>query len=166
MVPRLSPIVGCICICFSQVLAEPLRGQLYKAPVSKLFLASAVLPGFGICRCNGSQGGVGLWMVSAPFFVPVFPLDRNNSGLKFLIWVGGPIPQLGIVPIYWRWSLQLLSPLCWIFQLMSSLLGSGNFSLSWCLGLSSSYPQFPIPHSYIFLFSCKQCAPLQDPPCP
>ena len=27
-------------------------------------------------------------------FVPVFPLDRDNSGLKFLRWVGGPIPQL------------------------------------------------------------------------
>jgi hypothetical protein len=33
--------------------------------------------------------------VSAPLFVPVFPLDRSNSGLKFWRWVGGPIPQLG-----------------------------------------------------------------------
>jgi hypothetical protein len=34
-----------------------------------------------------------LWMVfslvSAPLFVPVFPLDRSNSGLIFLRWVGG-----------------------------------------------------------------------------
>jgi hypothetical protein len=32
--------------------------------------------------------------VSAPFFDSAFPLDRNNSGLKFLR-VSGPIPQLG-----------------------------------------------------------------------
>ncbi|EDL41692.1 mCG148474 [Mus musculus] len=40
-----------------------------------------------------------LWMafpsVSALFFVPAFPLDRYNSGLKFLRWVGGPIPTGG-----------------------------------------------------------------------
>jgi hypothetical protein len=28
-------------------------------------------------------------LVSAPFFVPVIPLQRNISGLKTLIWVGG-----------------------------------------------------------------------------
>ena len=33
-------------------------------------------------------------LVSAPFFVPGFPLDRNNYGLKVLRWVGGPIPSL------------------------------------------------------------------------
>jgi hypothetical protein len=33
------------CIC--QALAEPLRRQLYQAPVSKLLLASAIVPGFG-----------------------------------------------------------------------------------------------------------------------
>jgi hypothetical protein len=46
--------------------------------------------------------------VSAPFFVPVFPLDRNSYGLKFLRWVGSPIPLL---PIYWRWPLGSISPL-------------------------------------------------------
>jgi hypothetical protein len=39
------------------------------------------------------------WMafpsVSAPLFVPVFVLDRSNSGLKFWRWVGGPISQVG-----------------------------------------------------------------------
>jgi len=39
-------------------------------------------------------------------FVPAFPLDRANSGLKFLKWVVGPIPQQGGMPIYWRWSLR------------------------------------------------------------
>jgi hypothetical protein len=34
--------------------------------------------------------------VSAPLFVPAFPLDRRNSGLIFLRWV---IPQPGTMPI-------------------------------------------------------------------
>jgi hypothetical protein len=38
--------------------------------------------------------------VSAPFFDPVFPLDRNNSGLKTLRLVDGSIPQLGAMSIY------------------------------------------------------------------
>jgi hypothetical protein len=50
-----------------------------------------------------------LWMafpsVSALVFVPAFPIDRSNSGLIFLRWVGGPIPLLGTMPIYWYWSL-------------------------------------------------------------
>jgi hypothetical protein len=37
--------------------------------------------------------------VSAPLFVPAFPLDRNNSGLIFLRWVGGPIPQPWAMPV-------------------------------------------------------------------
>jgi hypothetical protein len=55
--------------------------------------------------------------VSDPF------LDRNNSGLKFLRWVCGPIPQLEAMFIYWRQSLQVLSPPCWAFQVISSTLG-------------------------------------------
>jgi hypothetical protein len=31
--------------------------------------------------------------VSAPLFVPVFPLNRRNSGVKFWRWVDGSIPQ-------------------------------------------------------------------------
>lgn len=48
-------------------------------------------------------------MVSATLFFYKFPLDKNNSGLKFLRWVGGPIPQLRMEPIHWIWSLQVLS---------------------------------------------------------
>ena len=43
-----------ILFCIFQALAEPLRRQLYQAPVSKHFLASAILSGFGVCRWNGS----------------------------------------------------------------------------------------------------------------
>ena len=43
---------------------------------------------------------VSIFFILVPVFVPAFPLDRNNSGLKFLRWVGGPIPQLGALPSY------------------------------------------------------------------
>jgi hypothetical protein len=107
---------------------------------------------------------VGLQMalpsVSAPFFVPVFPLDRNIPGLKTLWWVGGLIPQSGDKPIYWRCYLQVLSPLYYAFLLKSSLLGPGSLSLPWCQGHSSGYPQFLIPHCYIFLFNSWPSVPL------
>ena len=43
------------CIC--QALAEPLRRQLYQAPVSKHLLASTTVSGFGDCLWDGSPGG-------------------------------------------------------------------------------------------------------------
>jgi hypothetical protein len=99
----------------------------------------------------------GLWMafpsVSALLFVPAFPSDRSNSGLSILRWVGGLIPQLGAVPNLWIWSLLVLFPFCWVFQLLSSPLGTGNLLLSWHLELSTGYPQFPIPHCWIPLFN-------------
>ena len=49
--------------------------------------------------------------------------------------------------------LQVLSPLCWVFQLISSLLGPGNLLGPWHLGLFSGYPQFPIPYCYTSLFN-------------
>ena len=51
----------------------------------------------------------------------------------------GPIPLSG-VPIYWRWSLQILFPCCWVFQLVPSLMGPRNLSHHWHLGLSSGSP--------------------------
>ena len=45
------------CIYIGQVLVEFLREQLYQAPVSKHFLASAIVSGFGVSMCDGSLGG-------------------------------------------------------------------------------------------------------------
>jgi hypothetical protein len=33
------------------------------------------------------------------FFVPAFPLNRKVSWLNILLWVSGPIPQLGTVTL-------------------------------------------------------------------
>ena len=96
------------CISIGQALIEPLREQPYQAPVFKCFLVSVIVWGVGVYRWGVVITG---WPFLYPlfyFFVPVFPLDRNISGLKFLRCVGGPTPQLGTVPIYWRWSLQVL----------------------------------------------------------
>ena len=38
-----------ICVCIGQDLAEPLRRQVYQASVSKHFLASSIVSGFGVC---------------------------------------------------------------------------------------------------------------------
>ena len=96
-----------ICIYIEQVLVETLSKQPYQAPVSKYFLTTTIVSGFGVCIWGESLGvcvwgGVSLDALSFIFcsiFVPVFPLDRN----KILRWFGGLIPQLG--PIYSRWTL-------------------------------------------------------------
>ena len=45
------------CICIGQDLAKSLRKQLYKAPVSKHFLASAITSRFCVFMWDGSPGG-------------------------------------------------------------------------------------------------------------
>ena len=50
-------LAASIHICVGQALVEPLREQQYQAFVSKHFLASARVSGFGVCRWNGSLCG-------------------------------------------------------------------------------------------------------------
>jgi hypothetical protein len=81
-------------IYIGQDLAEPLRRQLYLDPVSKHFLASSIVSAFGSLHMGWIPRWGSLWVafpsISAPLFVPVFPLDRRNSGLKFFRCVGDP----------------------------------------------------------------------------
>ena len=86
------------------------------------------------------------------FFFPVFSFDKIISGLKTLRCMAGPIPQLEAMHICWKWSLQVVSPLCWGFWLKLLLLCPRNLSLPWSVGLSIGYPQFHIPQCYLFLF--------------
>jgi hypothetical protein len=44
-----------LCIC--QALTKPLKRQLYQASISKHFLASTIVSGFGNCIWDGSPGG-------------------------------------------------------------------------------------------------------------
>ena len=147
-VPVLSLIVICKhhkCICIGQTLAQP-QGIAIPGSCQQVLLGICNSV-WGWCLKMGWIPRWGsLWMaissVSDPFFVPAFPLERNHSGLKILRWVGGPFLQLWSLPMHWIWSLQVQSPLCWVFQLMSSHLGPGELLLSWHLGLSSGYSQF------------------------
>jgi hypothetical protein len=51
-------MVGCdIHLYISQALEEPLKKQLYLAPVSKHLLASKIVSGFDNCMWDGSPGG-------------------------------------------------------------------------------------------------------------
>jgi hypothetical protein len=91
--------------------------------------------------------------VSAPLFIPIFPLDKSHFGLKVWRQVCGLILQPGALTNFWIWSLQVLLPICWAVQLISSLLGPGSFLLSWHLGLAGGHSQSPSrPHCYTPLF--------------
>jgi hypothetical protein len=72
------------CIC--QTLVEPLRRQLYQAPVSKPFLASTIVPGFGDCVWDGSPGGtVSGWILNGLFstkWLVLKPDSTNKTNKK------------------------------------------------------------------------------------
>ena len=78
-----------------------------------------------------------------------------------------PSLNQGGMPNLWIWSQQVLPPLCGIFWLMSSPWGPGRLLLSWHLGLSGCYPQFPIRHCYTPLFNfLTLCTSPPSPPIP
>jgi hypothetical protein len=136
-------------ICIGQALAEPLRRQLYKAPVSKHFLASTIVSGFGVCMWDGPQVGQtldGLSFRLCSTLCPCISFRQEQFWVKIFGngWVAPSLKQ-GAMPNLWIWSQQVLLPLCGVFQLMSSPWGPRSLLLSWHLGLSGCYPQFPTP---------------------
>jgi hypothetical protein len=50
-------LTASICLCICQALAGPLKRQLYQAPYSVHFLASAIVSGFGNCIWDEFPGG-------------------------------------------------------------------------------------------------------------
>jgi hypothetical protein len=75
--PVLSQMAESIHLCIYHALAEPLRRQLYQAPVSKHLLASTIVSGLGDCIWDRTPGAaVSGWpfpSVSAPHFVSISP---------------------------------------------------------------------------------------------
>ena len=61
MVPWLSPIIDCICICLSQVLVEPLRGHPFQDPIYRHILTSTIVSEFWVRRWNGLKGELVFW---------------------------------------------------------------------------------------------------------
>jgi hypothetical protein len=112
-----------------------------------------------------SLGGLSFSLCSTLF--PHISFGQGQFWVTILRRVGGPIPQQGAVPNLWMCSRQVLSPLCWVFQLMSFPLSPGSLLLSWGLGLSVSYLQFPITHCYTPLFNFLNiCTSLLSPSTP
>jgi hypothetical protein len=70
--------------CISQALAEPLRRQLYQAPVNKLLLTSAIVSGFGGCLWDGSPSGAvsGLSFFQS-LLQPLKDRSLNSHALSF-----------------------------------------------------------------------------------
>jgi hypothetical protein len=172
----LTPPLGSLCsvqwlaasiqICIAYALAEPLRVQICQALVSKHFLASAIESGFSGCIWDGSPGET---VLEWPFhrcstLCPCISFREEQFWVKSFEMSMWPHPSTGGMPNLWIWSLQVLAPLCWVFQLMSSLfspedpfafLDSGTF---WWL------TQFPIPHCYTLFKFLTLCLSFQSPP--
>jgi hypothetical protein len=103
------------------------------------------------CIWDGSPG----WTVSfsgCSILCPCIFFKQEQFWFKIFEMGGWLLSSTRAVANLWISSLQLLSPLCWIFQLISSLLGPGSLLLSRHLGFFGGCPQFPIPHFYIPLF--------------
>ena len=49
-------VASSIHLCICQALAEPLRREIYQAPLSKHFLASTLVSGFDVCTWDGFPG--------------------------------------------------------------------------------------------------------------
>jgi hypothetical protein len=86
----LAPPLGTLCsvqwmavsiyFCICQALAEPLRRELYQAPVSKHLLAFTIVSGFGNCIWDGSPGAaVTEW--------PFLQFLSQTLSLYFFQWV-------------------------------------------------------------------------------
>jgi hypothetical protein len=73
-----------ICICICQALAESLRRQLYQVPVSKHFLASAIVTGFtgSLSPLLGISANVIAFLVYGTFYwLPLFPIPHYYTPL-------------------------------------------------------------------------------------
>jgi hypothetical protein len=151
-------MVGCKYLHLSQSAAG-------RASQRTAMLASCLQIQYGInnnvrvwCLC---MGWIPSWAchrmafpsVSAPFFIPASPLNRNNSGSKILTWVGDPTPPLGARSIYYRCSLQFPSTHHWVFRLRSSPLSSGSLPCLRTLGLSRGSPHGSSAAAHFHSFS-------------
>ena len=90
-----------IYICIGQVLVEPLREQPYQAPVTKCFLASAIVS--GLQAADGMNPYVGqtldgLFWSLCSIFCPCFSFGQEHFWIKNFEMCEWPHPQLGKVP--------------------------------------------------------------------
>ena len=94
-------LTPCIHICIGQLLALSPQGLTHFVPACECLLTMTTI--LGLLSVDMMYPQVGLFLDGPSFkllhFPPVLPLERNISRLQTLIWVGGPIPCPGAVPV-------------------------------------------------------------------
>jgi hypothetical protein len=106
-------LIVSIHFCICQAPVEPLRRQLYQAPVSKHLLASTIVSGFSDCIWDGfTSWAISVWpSVPGPHFVCV----SSSMGILF--------PFLRSTKLSTLWSSFCLSLNCELYLVYSKLLG-------------------------------------------
>jgi hypothetical protein len=101
-------LASSIHICICQVLAEPLRRQLYQSAVRKYLLGSVIVSQVAAYRMDPQvrQSLDGLSFSLCSILCPCISFRQEHFWITiFDPSVGGPIPQLGAVTKLWIWSL-------------------------------------------------------------
>jgi hypothetical protein len=101
---------------YLSAVTEPLRRQLYQAPVSKIFLASTIVSGFGGCLWDGSPGRAVSWW---SFLQSLLRKCVAQAGLELVI--------------------LLLLPPSANPTACTTTSGFSVLSISWCVSLSSLF---------------------------
>jgi hypothetical protein len=102
----------------------------------------------------------GLFFSLCSIICPSISLERDNSGINILRWMGEPIFPLGAISIYLRLSLQVLSPCCCILAKVI-LTGSWEPLAFLISGPSSGSPNSQTP---LLRFSTHSPDPLDFSP--
>jgi hypothetical protein len=113
-------LAASIHICICQALEEPLRRQLYQAPVSKHLLASTIVSGFGDCICNGSPAGA----VSGWPFLQSLHFDSVFAPVNILL------PLLRRTKASTHWSSFFLNFMWSVSYILGILTFGANIHLS------------------------------------
>ena len=112
-------------------------------------MASVIVLGFGAYSWDGFH------VVPVPrwsFLQSLFHFCPCISFRQEQFWVGVPIPPLGVLSDYWRWSLQVPYPHCWAFLLRSTIVSPGCLPHPSPLGISKGSPTPYCLSSSIFPF--------------
>ena len=116
-------LTASIHICVGKDLAKSLRKHLCQAPLSKHLLASAIVPGLGGCIWDISPcGAVSGWLFLQSLLHSLSLYFLSTWTILGQIFENGmaPIFHPDLIPNFWIWFPQVLSPLSWGFHLMSS----------------------------------------------
>ena len=101
-----------ICICLSQVLVEPLRGQPCQATICTHNMASVTVSGFGLCTWDGFQVGL---VTESPFFQSLLHFCPCISFRQEQFWVKKFEGRLVTLTLHWEPCLSIGGALFWFY---------------------------------------------------